>query len=347
MTRLATAEALERALAKGLAPIHWVAGDEMLLVLEATDRIRARARELGFAERVVLEVGQHFDVSLLVGQTQAMSLFGERRLVDVRLAGKPAKEFGETLARIVPTLGDDTRLLVTGGKLDKTTSASAWFGAIDKAGVCVELPRIERDQFPAWIAARLARQDQRADAATVQLIADRTEGNLLAAHQEIRRLALLAPPGQLQADAVDAIIVDSARFEVFALIDTAMDGQTGRALRMLDGLKAEDAPLPLLSWGLADGLRRLAKVFGAMESGQPLASALRGAGVFGRREPPYRRAVGRLDRPAVLRLLRQTARLDRMAKGVGSAEGGPADPWAAAERVVIGLSGIAPLREPV
>lgn len=343
MARITDPGQLSRTLADSLAPVLWISGDETLLVVEATDALRTRARELRFTERVVIEVSQHFDLSLLTGATQAMSLFAERRLIELRVAGKPATAFGEALASQMPEPAGDTAILVTSGKLDKTVTQSAWFRRISATGVWLEIAPIERERFGAWIAQRLAGQNQRASEPALQLIADRTEGNPLAAHQEIQRLALLAPAGEIDVEAVERIVVDSARYEVFTLVDIALAGHTGRALRMLDGLKAEDAPLPLLSWGLADALRRLAKVLQTMQGGQRVDSALRAAGVFGKREAAYRRAVQRIDTRTALGLLRETSRLDRIAKGVGDSASETANAWFFAERIVIGLSGVAPL----
>ena len=340
MARITDPGQLPRALEKALPPVLWVAGDETLLVVEATDVVRARARELDFSEREVLEIGQHFDLSLLTGATQAMSLFAERRLIELRLAGKPSVAFGEALGTLLPAPGADIAILVTSGKLDRTVTQASWFTSIAAAGLWLEIAPIERDRFGAWVAPRLAKQNQRASESALQMIVDRTEGNPLAAHQEIQRLGLLAPPGEIDLDTVERIVVDSARYEVFALVETALAGQTGRALRMLDGLKAEDAPLPLLSWGLADALRRLAKALQAMQTGQRADSALKAAGVFGKREAAYRRALERLDLHAALRLLRETSRLDRISKGVGASAIESADAWFFAERIVIGLTGV-------
>jgi DNA polymerase-3 subunit delta len=349
MTRISTAEQLARSLGKGLPPITWISGDEVLLVLEAADSVRARARALGFAERSIVQVGAHFDTSLLLEQTQSLSLFSERKLVDVRLAGKPTKDLGEALERSASALGDDCRILVTGGRLERATVNTAWFNALAPSVLLLELQKVDRDRLPQWLAERLARQGQRASRPILALIADRTEGNLLAAHQELQRLALLLPPGDLDLGQVESIVLDSARYEIFGMVDTALAGETARALHMIDSLRSEDAALPLLVWALADCLRRFLKVRQAMDSGQPVASALRSAGIFGKREETFKQAIRRLDAGGALRLLRDTAHLDRMAKGVGglAGTGAPAafggsdseSQWAAVERIIIGLSG--------
>ena len=350
MTRVSTVEQLTRTLAKGLPPITWIAGDEPLLAMEAGDIVRARARADGFGERAILDVGSHFDASLLVEQARSMSLFSQRKLVDVRLAGKPTKELGDVLRQCAASLGDDCRLLVSSARLERATVGTAWFGALAPFIVLLELQKVERDRLPDWLAQRLAQQGQRAAQPVLRLIADRTEGNLLAAQQEVQRLGLLLPPGELAFEQVEKIVLDSARYEIFGLIDTAFAGDTARALRMVDSLRAEDAPLPLLVWALGDGLRRFLKVRQALDGGQSAQSALRSAGVFGKREAAFSRALRRLDGKAAMRLLRDTAHLDRMAKGVGgladSGEppslGGGSDvesQWAAVERIVLGLAG--------
>ncbi len=348
-SRFSTAEQLARAIARSLPALTWISGDEALLVLEAADSVRAKARALDFTERPVVEVGAHFDTSLLLEQTQSLSLFSQRKLVDIRIAGKATKDLGDTLQRALASASEDCRLLVTSGRLERATLNTAWFSALAPSMVHLEVPRIERERLPQWLAARLTAQGQQAGEATLALIADRTEGNLLAAHQELQRLALLLPPGRLDPEQVERIVLDSARYDIFGMVDTALAGDTARALRMVDGLRAEDAALPLLVWALADCLRRLLKIGNALGQGQSEQAALRGAGVFGKREILFRRALKRLDRARVWRLLRETAHLDRMAKGVGGLPGTGAPPafggsdaqsqWSALERVVIGLSG--------
>ncbi|MGE0798163.1 MAG: DNA polymerase III subunit delta [Lautropia sp.] len=360
MATVKSADAFERALARALPPLVWVSGDEPLLVIEAGDAVRARARAAGFAERSVVEVGVRFDASLLIEAARSLSLFGERKLVDLRLAVKPSRDFGDALAGVLAGLGDDCRLLVSSDRLERATVGTAWFGALAPSLLWYEVPRIERDALPDWLAARLARQQQRASRPVLALIADRTEGNLLAAHQALQRLGLLLPPGELDPDQVAEVVLDSARYAVFGLVDVALAGDPARALRVVDGLRAEDAALPLVAGVLADGLRRLARAQLAVAGGQPVASALRSAGVFGRREAVMQRALPRLSQATVRGLLREAAHLDRIGKGVGGPAGSvdgsggvaPApgaavvvtseatqDPWAVVERIVIGLAG--------
>jgi DNA polymerase-3 subunit delta len=350
MIRLSSTEQLPKSLAKGLPPIIWIATDEPLLAMEAADLVRAKARAAGFTERTILDIGNHFDMSLLFEQARSMSLFAERKLVDIRLGGKPTKELGEVLRQCIASLGDDCRLLVTGGRLERATTSTAWFNALAPSVLLLELQKVDRDRLPEWLSQRLTRQGQSAPRPVLTLIADRTEGNLLAAHQELQRMALLLPPGELAFEQVEKVVRDSARYDIFGLVDTALAGETARSLRMIESLRAQDAPLPLLVWALSDALRRLQKLRQALDGGQQAQSALRSLGIFGKREAAFTHAARRLDGRVAMRLLRDTAHLDRMAKGVGGLEdsgepaalGGGSDvesQWTAVERIVLGLAG--------
>lgn len=339
MPRIAAADALERSLEKSQPPAVWISGEEPLLVIEAADTVRAAARRHGFVERTVVEVGARFDTSLLVEATRSRSLFGGRTLVDIRLAGKPTKDLGEALSTALSPADPDTALLITTDRLERATVSTAWFTALEPRLLWLETPRVDRDALPRWLAGRLQRQGQRADARVLALIADRTEGNLLAAHQAIARMGLLLPPGDLSLDAVAELVIDSARYAVFDLFDVALSGDVARAVRTVEGLRSEDAALPLVSWALADGIRRLLKVRALMDGGQPLPAALRGAGIFGRREALARQAMTRIGGDLLARLLREAARLDRMAKGVAADDAAGQDPWAAVEALVVGIAG--------
>ena len=346
MKKAGNAASLDEALKGATLPSPiWIATDEPLLQVEHGDRVRARAREAGHAERVVIDIATGFDASRLVGQGQSQSLFGERRLLDLRMAAKPPRGFGEALADLAAVTGPDTVVMVTSARLDKAQTGAAWFTRAMGHGLLVEGYGPDRGEFGRWISQRLAANQQQADAATLELIAERTEGNLLAARQAIDRLALLAPAGRLDAAVVDEVVSDDARFDGFALVETALNGKVGRALTMLDGLKAQDAPLPLLGWALADAVRRLLKAIEAREAGQPVPSALRAAGIFGRREAAYRQALGWISRDEATECLRSIARLDRMAKGVDSSALA-ADPWVMVERILIAIAGVRPLAEP-
>jgi DNA polymerase-3 subunit delta len=310
------AEGLAAALARSVPPLVWIHGDEPLLVQEAAQAVRDALRAAGFAERQVFDGGRGFRPDAFAAEADALSLFASRKLIELRLAGRPTKETGQLLADTGARASDDTRLLVSGPRLDRATTESAWFAALDRIALIVPIWPIERAQLPQWIGARLARQHQRADRATLELIAERVEGNLLAAHQEIGKLALLFPDGQLPPDETRAAVLDVARYDAFDLVGAALAGDAPRALRSLDGLRAEGVAEPLVLWALADALRTLLRLFEARRAGRPLAQAMREARVFGPRERLFEQALRRLDEARIRGALQHAARTDRMIKGL-------------------------------
>ena len=234
-------EQLDSALARGLRSLYTIHGDEPLLAQEAGDAIRAAARKAGFTERKVYSVsGAHFDWSGLLGASQAMSLFAEHQLIEIRIPnGKPGKDGSEALQRYCESLSDDVLTIIHLPRLDRQQQQSGWFGALDGAGVTIRVEPVERRALPQWLAQRLAAQGQRvadgdAGAQTLAFFADRVEGNLLAAHQELQKLALLYPQGVLSFEQVESAVLNVARYDVFKLGEAVLAGQTARVLRALD-----------------------------------------------------------------------------------------------------------------
>lgn len=328
------AEALATALARGVPPLVWIHGDEPLLVQEAAQSVRRALRSAGFDERQVFDAGRGFRPDALLAEADALSLFASRKLIELRLSGKPTKEIGQALADAASRATPDTRLLVCGPRLDRATTDSAWFAAMDRVGLIVPIWPVERAQLPQWIAARLARQKQRADRATLELIAERVEGNLLAAHQEIGKLGLLFPEGDLPPDETRAAVLDVARYDAFDLVAAALAGDAPRALRSLDGLRAEGVAEPLVLWALADALRTLLRLAEARSAGRALAQAMREARVFGPRERLFEQALRRMDEDAIRALLQRAARIDRMIKGLDAT-----GPWQGLEGLAMSLAG--------
>lgn len=332
---------LEQHLARGLKPVYTVHGDEPLLAQEAGDAIRAAARKAGYVERKVFTVsGAHFDWSGVLGAAQAMSLFADRQLIEIRIpSGKPGKDGSDALQRYCEHLADDVLTLVQLPKLDFQQQKSAWFSALDGAGVTVRVEPIERKALPMWIAQRLARQDQRVEAGeagqrTLAFFADRVEGNLLAAHQELQKLALLHPAGELTFEQVEAAVLDVARYDVFKLGEAVLAGQVARALRMLDGLKAEGEAPVLVHWTLAEDLRGLARARAALDEGKPLPMALREARAWGAKERLFERALPLLAGHQLDHLLEAASICDGLVKGLRHPEW-PADPWDGLKRLVL------------
>jgi len=312
-------EQLEAHLKAGkFAPLYVVHGDEHLLALEASDRIRRALRAAGYAERDVLHAERRFDWNRLTASSQSLSLFGDRKLLEVRIpSGKPGRDGSAALqdfaSTCTPASANDLIALVTLPKLERDGLQSPWFGALGRAGVLIEAALVTRARLPAWIGVRLAAQNQQADNATLEFIADRVEGNLLAADQEIRKLGLLYSPGSLDADAVRMAVLDASRYDPYKLRDALIEGNSARYARILQGLQGEGAALPLVIWAIADGLRRAI----ANET-----SAIR------------RKRLGRA--------LRETARADRVAKGLRP-RGSSGNAWHELLMLTLTLHGEAPL----
>lgn len=335
------ADQLDAHLQRGLKPLYLVHGDEPLQVQEACDAIRAAARAAGYAERQVFSVGgAHFDWSGLIGEAQSPSLFAERRLIDIRIpSGKPGKDGGEALQTYCERLPDDVLTLVQLPRLDWQQAKAAWFSALDAAGTTVRVATLERQALPAWLAQRLARQGQRvqpgdAGQRTLAFFADRVEGNLLAAHQELQKLALLHPAGELSFEQVETAVMNVARYDVAKLSEAVWAGQVARALRMLDGLHAEGEAVVMVQWALADDVRTLARARTALDDGKPLPLALREARAWGVKEKLFERVLPQLTDHQLAGLVAAASVCDGIAKGLKHAEW-PLDPWSALRRLVL------------
>jgi len=311
-------------LQKGLRPLYTLHGDEALLQQEALDTIRAAARAQGYTERSSFTVaGAHFDWSAVLAAGGSLSLFADRQIVEIRIpSGKPGKDGGAALQQIAQAAqGNDSVLtLVVLPRLDKATKTGAWFAALEAHGATVQIDPVERAQLPAWIAQRLAAQGQRVAAGeegqrTLQFFADRVEGNLLAAHQEIQKLALLHPQGELAREQVEAAVLNVARYDVFKLSEAVLSGQVARTQRMLDGLQAEGEAEVLVHWALAEDIRALKRVKDAMNAGKPLPMALRENRVWGAKERLYQRLLPQASDAQLARLL-QSAHVGRHRQGL-------------------------------
>ena len=335
------AELLAQHFAKGLRAIYTVYGDEPLLAQEAGDLIRAAARAQGYGERKVFTVaGNHFDWAQVQGAAQALSLFSERQLIEIRIpSGKPGKDGSEALQRYCARLPEDVVTLVTLPRLDKTQLSSAWFMALDGAGASVKVEPVERRALPQWIAQRLAAQGQRvADGEigqrTLAFFADRVEGNLLAAHQELQKLALLHPAGELSFEQIEAAVLNVARYDVFKLSEAVLGGNVPRLLRMLEGLQAEGEAAVLVHWSLAEDIRALKRVRDAVDAGKPLPMALREARVWGPKERLFERIVPGLRSADITRLVEAAQICDGLVKGLRH-PAWPVDPWAGLQRLAL------------
>ncbi len=342
--QLATAQ-LPGHLQQGLRSLYTLHGDEPLLAQEAADAIRAVARTQGYTERSSYTVaGAHFDWSAVLAAGGSLSLFADKQIVEIRVpSGKPGKDGSTALQQIAEQArgNDSTLTLVMLPRLDKATKTGAWFSALENNGVSLQVDPVERAALPQWIAQRLALQNQRVKPGdegqrTLQFFADRVEGNLLAAHQEIQKLALLHPVGELSWEQVEGAVNNVARYDVFKLSEAVLGGNPVRVARMLDGLRAEGEAEVLVHYTLAEDIRALKRVKDAMTAGRPLPMALRENRIWGPRERAFERVLPRMDDRLLARLLRAAHVVDGIVKGLKQPDW-PANGWQALQRLALML----------
>ena len=339
---------LSEHLKRGLKSLYTLHGDEPLLVQEFADALRAEARQRGYTERTVHTVaGAHFDWSEVLASGGSLSLFADRQIIEIRIpSGKPGKDGSVALQQLAERAqGDDSTLtLVTLPRLDGATTKGAWFGALDSFGVTVKFDPIDRRSLPQWIAQRLQQQGQRVAAGeegqrTLQFFADRVEGNLLAAHQEIQKLGLLYQVGAvgsgnevLSFDQVENAVLNVARYDVFKLSEAVLGGQAVRVARMLDGLQAEGESEVLVHWALAEDIRSLKRVKDAIQAGRPMPMALRENRVWGAKEKLFERVLPGMDDSTLAKLLHAAQKVDGIVKGLKQPDW-PASGWEALHRL--------------
>ena len=341
---------LSEHLKRGLKSLYTLHGDEPLLVQEFADTLRAEARGRGYTERTVHTVaGAHFDWSEVLASGGSLSLFADKQIVEVRIpSGKPGKDGAVALQQLAERAkGDESTLtLVMLPKLDGATMKGGWFGALESCGMTVKFDPIDRRALPQWIAQRLQQQGQRvADGEegqrTLQFFADRVEGNLLAAHQEIQKLGLLYPVkggGVLSFDQVENAVLNVARYDVFKLSEAVLGGQPVRVARMIDGLQAEGVSEVLVHWALAEDIRSLKRVKDAIRSGRPMPMALRENRVWGAKEKLYERVLPGISEPALAGLLDAAQKVDGIVKGLKQPDW-PVSGWQALHRLAGMLCG--------
>jgi DNA polymerase-3 subunit delta len=313
-------EQIDAHLRKQLAPIYFISGDEPLRVMEAADAIRAAAREQGYDERDVLTAQAGFDWDSLMSEAGNLSLFSQRRVIDLRLpTGKPGADGSKALRAYAERPPEDTLLLVTAGKLDPAARKSKWVQALDKPGVVVFVWPLKGQEFNAWVAQRMRQRGLQPTADAVTLLSERVEGNLLACVQEIEKLYLLQGEGEVDAGAILALVADNARYDVFGLLDSALAGKAARCVRMLQGLQAEGLVPQIVIWALARELRQLTAMAGSLASGQPVQAVLSQYRVWpAERKSLVAAALRRLSVTQCNALLQHCARVDRISKGQGA-----------------------------
>jgi DNA polymerase-3 subunit delta len=310
-------DALEGHLAKTIAPLYVISSDEHLLALEAADKIRRAARANGYSERDVLTVERSFKWGELLAANQSLSLFGDKKLIELRIpTGKPGKDGGAALQAYAKDLSPDNLTLITLPKLDWQTAKAAWVGSLQQAAVYIEIPTVERAALPGWIGTRLAAQGQSAERQGIDFIADRVEGNLLAAHQEIQKLGLLHEPGRLSFEQIHDAVLNVARYDVFKLSEAMLAGDPARLVRMLEGLKGEGEALPLVLWAVAEEIRTLLKLKSGVAQGRPLGMLLKEYRIWGPKERMMEPALRRVSLATLEQALQEAAQIDKMIKGL-------------------------------
>jgi len=305
---------LERHLQKELADIYFVSGDEPLQVMEAADRIRLEARKRDYTEREVMDVDAQFDWNLLLDAGNSMSLFAEKRILELRLpSGKPGKTGSQVLQEYAQRPAEDTVLIISSGKLDSSARNTKWFKTLDKQGVVIQCWPVNADQLPGWISQRLQSKGLQADREAIQLLADRVEGNLLAASQEIDKLFLLYGAGKLDFEKTASSVADSARYNIYDLVDSVLHGDVSKTSRIINGLKSEGVEPVLMLWALSREVRMIAQISEANISADAMMSRLR---VWENRKNLIRKALSRHSSAKWKLFLKRCAKIDKVIKGV-------------------------------
>ena len=329
-------EQLGRHLARGLKPVYLVTGDEPLQFNESLDAIRAAAREQGFTERTVLDAETGFDWSRLAEAAASLSLFAERRLIELRLpSGRPGAEGGKALAAFAGEAGDDVVLLVGAGRIDARAKRAAWYRAIEGAGATVEVWPKERSALPAWLGERARSRGLDASPEAIEELADRCEGNLAYGAQTIERLALLVSGGRIEIDDVLDGAAHGTRFTSFDLVDATLAGNAPRALAVLTGLAAEGEAPPAIIGALAWQVRTVARIGRDLERGATIDDALRAFPAWRRRRGAVAAALRRSPAREWSGRLAALARLDAMSKGAAVG-----DEWDGLRRLVLDFCGV-------
>ncbi len=328
-------EQLGTHLKKGLSPVYLITGDEPLISEESSDLLRHHLQEQGFSEREVLHVDGSFSWEYLLECANALSLFAEKKIIELRLGSqKLNKKSSEILQSYLSNPAPDNILVITADKLDGNTKKSAWFKAVDKSGVIVEIWPVETEQLPNWIRQRAAQIELQLDDEAIQLLCDRIEGNLLAAKQELSKLSLLFPRQVVSADDIVDSVSDSSRYDIYGLSDAALNGQSARCCKILQVLRQDGTEPPVVLWALSKELRSLAAIQQAQNNGQSFDAVCQRERIWGKRKPLARKASQRISSKQINTALQQCAEVDKIVKGMATG-----DAWLLLTSISLTLSG--------
>ena len=327
---------LKAHLKNSLLPVYVISGDEPLQQGEAADLIRTTARQQGFSERKILEAGASFDWLELTAESNNLSLFAEQRILDLRIpSGKPGTEGSKSLNAYCENLPEDLLLLITLPKLDQNQLKSKWYKALDKAGAIIQVWPVNEQRLPPWIEQRMRQKGLTPEAEVIPMLAERVEGNLLAASQEIEKLLLLYGPGVITTEQLAASVSDSARFDVFALVDAALQGKPQRCARIIQGLKNEGTPPAVVLWALSREIRLMAQIGYALKNGTPANKAFAQHRIWDKRKPLVQAGLKRLRLKQWQQLLMLCQEADQAVKGQSKQ-----DAWLMLEDISIQMSGL-------
>lgn len=325
-----------------LAPVYLISGDETLLVQEACDTIRQAARKANFNERERHHVDKQFEWSKLLLSSNSLSLFDDKKIIELQIeSGKPGTEGSKAICEYLDNPSEDNLLIIITPKLDSGTQRSKWVKLIEKMGYWIPIWPISSAQLPQWLGQRLQKAGLKADNQAIELLASRIEGNLLAAHQEIEKLTLLSNDEWLSTELIANTVADSARYDVFGLVDKALLGDARSAVKHLNGLKAEGTEAITILWALAREIRTLLTIAHNIEKGQNFSWAAKNAGVWDKRQPLVQQAINRLHYKQLALLLRQANGIDKSIKGLRNA-----DTWNELIELTLNLAGARTINSP-
>ena len=329
------AEQLQSHLSKELLPVYVISGDEPLLAQESADAVRLAARNKGFSGREVFHGEGKFDWGQLHNEANALSLFAEKKIIEIRISnGKPGDKGSKALCQLCANPSPDNLLLVILPKLERSAQNSKWVKALEAVGAHIQVWPVTGDQLPRWIKQRLLESNITANQQAVEILAERVEGNLLAAVQEIEKLKLLAIEGKVDAIMMSSVVADSARYNLFEFVDKVLAGDAQSAARSLRGLHSEGTDAIPLLWAITRELRILIKASEQISRGENRDWALKNAGVWEKRLPLFRTAIQRCSAAHLRMLLYQAGAIDRGIKGMRQA-----DIWDELTTLVLSLAG--------
>jgi DNA polymerase-3 subunit delta len=329
-------EQLSGALQKQLAPVYLICGDEPLLIQETCDLIRSAARQQGFSERIIYNVDKSFEWHQLLTEANSLSLFSDKKILELRIDnGKPGDAGSKAFVEYCENINSDNILLVITPKLDGNTQRGKWYKTLEKSGAVVQIWPVNEQQLPQWLDTRLRSSGLNADRETIALLAAQVEGNLLAATQEIEKLKLLAIDGQVTTDMIAGMVSDSARYDVFGLIDKALSGDTRSAVKCLHGLRSDGTDAITILWALAREIRTLLHISHTVSQGKNFDWAAKKAGVWDNRKNLIQNALRRHSSTQLQLLLRKSNAIDKAIKGARNA-----DAWDELLDVTLNLCGI-------